>query len=98
MQSPSPDQRAEEVPQSSSAAPQGQRSLLQLKDHLAETAAQAKPKTRLSRVWCRLVYAKVWASASPGQLLQQMHEKAWPEGGRRETEREGEAPTERVPH
>eukprot|EP00439_Symbiodinium_sp_Y106_P031824 s3068_g3.t2 len=41
---------------------QSQRSLLQLKDHLAETAAQ------------------VWASASPGQLLQQMHEKAWPEG------------------
>ncbi|CAE7211809.1 unnamed protein product [Symbiodinium sp. CCMP2592] len=41
---------------------QSQRSLLQLKDHLAETAAQ------------------VWASASPRQLLRQMHEKAWPEG------------------
>ncbi|CAE7866642.1 unnamed protein product [Symbiodinium microadriaticum] len=41
---------------------QSQRRLLELKEHLVQTASQ------------------VWALASPRQLLQQMHEKAWPEG------------------
>ncbi|CAE7384478.1 unnamed protein product [Symbiodinium sp. CCMP2456] len=63
MQSPSPaEQSRASARVRACARARGQRRLLELKEHLAQAAAQ------------------VWALASPGQLLQQMHEKAWPEG------------------